>query len=194
MPKLSGVAMKRLAKEWERLRDTPGEGADMVTGGPLNEEDMSVWSVKCTNLDHADASAACKIVGEELKKKGYDPAIEFRIHFPESYPADPPFVYLHAPRVIAGHIHENGAMCLDVLHPAGWTPATKVDSLLRTIRSDIDNMTLPIRAHNWCKPDGTLWYNTAASARKTNLVIGSSHDWNERRAAMPPPAKRQRGL
>ena len=190
MPKLSGIAMKRLVKEWERLRDAPGDCADAVKGGPLAEEDMSVWSVKCTNLDHADASPSCKAVAMQLKEKGHEPAIEFRLHFPDEYPAEPPFVYVHSPLITGGHIHGQGAMCLDVLHPAGWTPATKVDSLLRTIRSDLDNMALK---DNWFKSDGTLHCNSALCARKTAEWIARAHgDWAHARAEPHRPSKRPR--
>ena len=193
MPTLSGTAMKRLVKEWERLRETPGEGADKVTGGPLSEDDMSVWAVKCVNLDHEDASSSCKAVAQSMKSKGHDPAIEFRLHFPEQYPADPPFVYVHSPRIVGGHIHGEGAMCLDVLHPSGWTPATKVDSLMRTIRSDLNSMVL---SEPWCKADGALLFNSASKARSGAKWIAGVHgNWAQRRGEphiAAPPAKRAR--
>jgi len=185
MPGLSGAAIKRLVKEWERLRDAPGDGPDCVTGGPLTEENMGVWSIKCNNLDHEDASTECKAVAKQLKDKGHDPAIEFRLHFPEHYPADPPFVYVHAPCITGGHIHGAGAICLDVLHQAGWTPATRVDSLLRTIRSNIDNMTLET---NWLNADGTLRCNSVEEAKQKATWISNVHrDWQERRAERPKP-------
>lgn len=190
MPKLSCVAIRRLMKEWQRLCEAPGEGADSITGGPVTENDMSVWAVKCNNLDHEDSSPACKLVGEKLKAKGHEPAIEFRLHFPADYPADPPFVYVHSPRIHGGHIHGEGAMCLDVLHPGGWSPATKVDSLLRTIRSDIDNMVLMA---DWAKADGTLLSNSATRAHSTATWISNVHsNWSERRAEPHKPAKRKR--
>ena len=184
--------MKRLVKEWEQLRACPGDGADRVEGGPLSEENMAVWSVKCTNLDHPDASSACKQVASQLKSRGHEPAIELRMHFPEHYPGEPPFVYVHKPRIYGGHIHGQGAMCLDVLNPAGWSPATKVDSLMRTIRSDLDNMGL---ASNWCNAKGELLANSAEAAHSTAKWISNIHsDWQQRRAEVPRarPAKRPR--
>ena len=190
MPRLSGVAVKRLAKEWQRLREAPGDGADAITGGPVAEEDMSVWTVKCTNLDHKDASAKCKAVARELKARGHEPAIEFRMHFPEHYPADPPFVYVHRPCIGGGHIHANGAMCLDVLYPSGWTPANKVDTLLRTVRSDIDDMYLP---PSWANADGTMRCNLEALARSSAKLISQGHqNWDRKVAEPHKPAKRPR--
>ena len=140
--------------------------------------DMSVWSVKCCNLDHAEASKACQKVGTSLKAKGHEAAVEFRMHFPEQYPAEPPFVYVHSPKIHGGHIHGHGAMCLDVLHNSGWTPATNVASLMRTIRSDVDNMVL---YPDWMKADGTLRHNSAEAARKNASWISSAHsNWRER--------------
>lgn len=184
MSALSGLAVKRLIKEWERLRETPGEGADKVTGGPLTDADMSAWAVKCNNLDHADASPACKLVAQKLKEKGHEPAIEFRIRFPSQYPAEPPFVYVHSPRIAGGHIHGEGAMCLDVLHPSGWSPATKVDSLMRTIRSDIDNMCL---RPDWATASGAMRFNTEVLALRGAAWISRMHSaWAEKRAEHPP--------
>ena len=186
-------------KELQRLNEAPGDGPDNITGGPVTEGDMSVWAVKCNNLDHADCSPACKTVAEELKSKGHDPAIEFRLHFPEDYPADPPFVYVHKPLITGGHIHGQGAMCLDVLHQSGWSPATKVDSLLRTIRSDIDNMfLLPC----WADADGTMRCNSATQAHAKAKWISNVHSgWSTRQAephapaaVLGRPAKRQRNV
>ena len=186
-------------KELQRLNEAPGDGPDNITGGPVTEGDMSVWAVKCNNLDHAACSPACKTVAEELKSKGHDPAIEFRLHFPEDYPADPPFVYVHKPLITGGHIHGQGAMCLDVLHQSGWSPATKVDSLLRTIRSDIDNMfLLPC----WADADGTMRCNSATQAHAKAKWISNVHSgWSTRQAephapaaVLGRPAKRQRNV
>ena len=84
-------------------------------------------------------------------------------------------------------------MCLDVLHTSGWTPATKVDSLMRTIRSDLDNMAL---SPQWCRPDGTLLFNSASKARSgASWIAGVHSDWAQRRGEphrAAPAAKRVR--
>ena len=190
MSKLSPVAIKRLMKEWELLCKEPGDGADTVVGGPLDESNMAVWSVKCTNLDHAEASPACQRVAKHLLDKGHAAEIEFRFHFPDNYPTDPPFVYVHKPRIDGGHIHGDGAMCLDVLHTAGWTPANKVGSLMRTIRSDINNVSL---RQGWCAADGSLLTNSMEAARKSATFISGIHgEWAHRRAEPHRPASKKR--
>ena len=84
-------------------------------------------------------------------------------------------------------------MCLDVLHPSGWTPATKVESLLRTIRSDLGNMGLSV---DWIKADGTMNFNSPTKARNSaSWIAGVHRDWAQRRGEPhrpAGPAKRQR--
>lgn len=201
-PGLAPQALKRLMKELERLRKDAGSGADRVEGAPVKEDDLSVWSVKCMGLDDDNASASCKAVGAVLKDKGHAPEVDFRFHFPRDYPTEPPFVYVHTPRIRGGHIHGGGAMCLDVLMPDGWTPATTVASLMRTIRSDIDSMFLEASAFD---KNGALVANDIQQAKSQFSWISNVHtnwqttqpQWSQHRDAEGAPIdanarKRQR--
>jgi len=171
---LSQAAQKRLMKELEKMsKEGDGAGADCVEGGPIKEDDLSRWSMTMKGFDDKDASPNSKLLAEELKKMGMD-GITFNIVFPFDYPAEPPFVYLVKPRLMGGRIFQGGGMCMDLLMPAGWSPANQVPAVLRAIRSEIQGECKAYEQYCY-GPNGTIAENTEHTAREDFKLVQSCH-------------------
>jgi hypothetical protein len=127
--------------------------------------------------DHEEASPASKAFGNEIKAKGLD-HVEMRVVFPPNYPTEPPFVYVRKPRIKGSHVFDAGAMCMDVLMPHGWTPATSTGALMRTIRSCFEGS---IKTQvDWLTGSGEVRENLEHLARKSFSVVESAHsNWKE---------------
>lgn len=171
---LSTAAQKRLMKELQKMKqEGNGSGADCVEGGPIDESDLSRWSMVMKGFDDKDASPNSKLLADELKKMGLD-GITFNIVFPYDYPTEPPFVYLVKPRLMGGRIFAGGGMCMDLLMPAGWSPANQVPAVLRAIRSEIQG---ECKAYDqYCiGRDGKVLENTEHTARVDFKMVQSCH-------------------
>ena len=174
---LSPAAQKRLMKELQKIaKDGCGDGADCVQGGPIREDDLSRWAMTMKGFDHDDASPNSKLLAGELKKMGMD-GITFNVVFPYYYPAEPPFVYLVKPRLMGGRIFQGGGMCMDLLMPAGWSPANQVPAVLRAIRSEIQGECKAYEQYCY-GPNGEVLENTEHTAREDFKLVQSCHaDW-----------------
>lgn len=189
-PQLSDQARKRLTAELRKLKqDESFSGANEITFEPV-EEKLQEWSVVVKGWAHPDASSSSRSFARQLEQTGLD-GVEFRVCFPEDYPVSPPFVYLRQPYVTFDNLFDaSGAMCLDVLMPAGWTPATTVGSLMTTIRSHMDT-SVKLSA-KWKHRDGTVLFYTEAGARDGfDTITGIHSNWS-RVVPHEPAAKRAR--
>jgi ubiquitin-protein ligase len=84
------------------------------------------------------------------------------------FPSGPPFVYMIGPRLKNERISERGAICLDILAPANWLLAIKLDSLIETICYIINEYTTD-------KLPGA--YPSAIQAKKDLYDIISINNW-----------------
>jgi ubiquitin-conjugating enzyme E2 Q len=189
-PRLTDQARKRLNAELRKLKqDGSFSGANEITFEPV-EEKLQEWSVVVKGWSHPDASSNSRSFAKELQKTGLD-GVEFRVCFPEDYPVSPPFVYLRKPFVTFDNLFDaSGSMCLDVLMPAGWTPATTVGSLMTTIRSHMDSSIK--LSPGWKHTDGSVRYYTEKVARDGFGAIVSIHSNWSRVVPHEPAAKRAR--
>ena len=185
MPHLSEGATRRVTRELQKLNDNLGEGADRLEGGPVAEDKLHEWAVYLKGFTDTNASPSSQAFGKQLVESGLD-GVEFRVVFPPNYPNDPPFVYARKPRIRGAHVFGGGAMCMDVLMPHGWTPATTVHALMRTIRSCFeDSIGL---AADWQTTGGQVRENTEDAARRAFRTVESSHsDWKSATPARPAP-------
>jgi len=170
-------AVKRITKELQRLHENKGEGADLLDGGPVADDKLQEWAVHLKGFEDDNASARSKELGKQLREAGLD-GVEFRVVFPHDYPTEPPFVYARKPRISGAHIFGGGAMCMDVLMPHGWTPATTVSSLMRTIRSCFEE-TIAL-SPDWKNSKGKVVENQEDAARKTFSWVKTAHsNWSQ---------------
>jgi len=193
---LSPVASKRLMKELQKMKtEGAGEGGDKIEGGPLDEADMSNWWIKLTGFEDPNASTNSKELSSELKKMGLD-GVELRVRFNNDHPVEPPFIWVHKPRLIGGRVFQGGAMCMDLLMPQGWSPANTIPAVMRAVRSEIEGET-KCYEHMCYGKDGELLENTYKTAQVDFKFIQSVHsNWSavvpRNVAAEAAEAKRQK--
>ena len=127
---LEPQCLKKLTKELAdlaKLKTKPDEPG-YFEAGPLNDEDMSLWEVR---LFHPGA------LGDAMKKSNIE-NVKLGVRFPGDYPFSPPFVWIKYPSVCGRYIFPNGGMCLEILTPSGWTPATRLSALIMSIQASIE--------------------------------------------------------
>ena len=89
------------------------------------------------------------------------------IIFPELYPFEPPFVYIKTPKYTpdSKYISNDGALCLEYLTPAIWSPTISIENLLVQIFS------LIIEPANKLNDEENNWYYAKKSYEK--IAIGN---------------------
>lgn len=89
------------------------------------------------------------------------------IIFPELYPFEPPFVYIKTPKFTpdSKYISNDGALCLEYLTPAIWSPTISIENLLVQIFS------LIIEPANKLNDEENNWYYAKKSYEK--IAIGN---------------------
>lgn len=127
------------------------EIGDLMKGDPraemgiefelLDSDSLSEWRAKWY-YDMAGTEGATETqntLAKQLKARGLD-FIEFRIVFPDSYPAEAPFIYNRYPKLKGSYIFSNGGLCAQTLSSEfGWSCASKASSLMLTVRSLLEN-------------------------------------------------------
>ena len=78
-------------------------------------------------------------------------------------------------------------MCMDVLMPHGWTPATTVSSLMRTIRSRFED-TIAL-SHDWKNARARSWRVRTRLARPSSGC--TAHSTGRRPRPKIGPGRRQ---
>ena len=120
----------------------------------MDEADLFLWEARLYDFDKADP------IAQDLSKRGLA-CVTLRIRFPSDFPSQPPFVRVLRPRMKAGtgFVMRGGGICIELLTPQGWSPATSLNAVIMSVRS----MLL-------CEPAARL-ANTARDARE--------HDYDE---------------
>lgn len=57
-------------------------------------------------------------------------SIQLSVEFPDNFPFLPPFVRIISPHIEKGFVMEGGAICLELLTPAGWASAYTVEAII----------------------------------------------------------------
>mmetsp|Transcript_2557 Transcript_2557/g.4335 ORF Transcript_2557/g.4335 Transcript_2557/m.4335 type:complete len:432 (+) Transcript_2557:11-1306(+) len=143
-------ATKRLLVELSRLQKVPG-GCRAALGfeaEPVDEKNIFEWNLRLYDF------ATSESLGSGMQRRGID-HLAMRLDFPETYPNEPPFVYMVRPRLKegVGFVMPGGALCMELLTPDGWSPATSIEALAMSMRAMID-------------AGGTLLANTAPETRE----------------------------
>jgi ubiquitin-conjugating enzyme E2 Q len=75
-------------------------------------------------------------ISADLAARGLD-CVTLRACFPSDYPTSPPFVYVLRPRLKehTGYVLNGGGICMELLTPQGWSPATSIDALVQSTRA-----------------------------------------------------------
>ena len=171
-PQLNDQARKRITNELKKLnQDASFSGSNEMTFSPV-EDQLHEWTVVVKGWAHEEASENSKSFAKQLEQTCLE-GVEFSVLFPIDYPSSPPFVFVKRPRVTFQFlVGTSGAMCLDVLMAAGWTPATTVGSLMTTIRSVMTDVKLH---PNWKRENGSMWVNTKKDALSDFKAVANIH-------------------
>ena len=138
---LDPLMTRRITKEIGDLMKGNSRAEMGIAFELLNQDCLPEWRAKWF-FDMAGTEGATETqntLAKQLKARGLD-FIEFRIVFPDSYPAEAPFIYNYYPRLKGSYIFSNGGLCAQTLSSEfGWSCASKASSLMLTVRSLLEN-------------------------------------------------------
>mmetsp|Transcript_37453 Transcript_37453/g.89904 ORF Transcript_37453/g.89904 Transcript_37453/m.89904 type:complete len:175 (-) Transcript_37453:303-827(-) len=97
---------------------------------PVDESDLFLWEARLYDFDKSDPLA------QDLSKRGLA-CVTLRIRFPSDFPSQPPFVRVVRPRIKenTGFVLGGGGICMELLTPQGWSPATSLNAVIMSVRS-----------------------------------------------------------
>ncbi len=101
----------------------------------------------CGRLRASVADAATKVVlrfdkssalgrdlhAEAAAKPNFKPEVELEFRFSDRYPLLPPFVRIARPPIAGGFVID-GALCMELLTPSGWSPANSIEGVIVQVR------------------------------------------------------------
>lgn len=117
------VRTKRLMKELrdvQKIIDAQRYPAFTVD---LNNNNLFEWVVSLYQVDPESA------LHRDMFELGV-PCIQLSFEFPDNFPFLPPFVRVISPHIEKGFVMEGGAICLELLTPAGWASAYTVEAII----------------------------------------------------------------
>eukprot|EP00036_Acanthoecidae_sp_10tr_P007567 CAMPEP_0182924978 /NCGR_PEP_ID=MMETSP0105_2-20130417/8062_1 /TAXON_ID=81532 ORGANISM="Acanthoeca-like sp., Strain 10tr" /NCGR_SAMPLE_ID=MMETSP0105_2 /ASSEMBLY_ACC=CAM_ASM_000205 /LENGTH=149 /DNA_ID=CAMNT_0025062805 /DNA_START=23 /DNA_END=472 /DNA_ORIENTATION=+ len=96
--------------------------------------------------DEADSSQWVAII-EPTSKPFNVAAFELRVSFPEKYPFEAPTLTFATP-ILHPNVDDEGGICLNIVDPAKWKPATKMSMVFEGLLSLIHEPEIdhPLRA------------------------------------------------
>jgi len=109
----AGAAVRRLQKEIIEIKTVKLPG---VQGFKVDDSNVLLWE--------------CLIVPNESPYS--HGAFRIQITFPDQYPFKPPTVVFKTP-IYHPNIDEKGNVCLTVINPDNWKPATKASNVLNDL-------------------------------------------------------------
>ncbi|XP_057295043.1 ubiquitin-conjugating enzyme E2 L3-like [Hydractinia symbiolongicarpus] len=113
------AATRRLAKELESIKDS---GQKIFRDIQVDESNILNWQGKiCTE--------------EPPYNKG---AFKIEIVFPAEYPFKPPKITFKT-KIYHPNIDEKGQVCLPIISPENWKPATKTDQVIHALAALISD-------------------------------------------------------
>jgi ubiquitin-protein ligase len=132
----------------------------------IQNENMFAWHVMISEFDEKFPIAI------DMKKYKVK-EIQLEILFPSNYPFHPPFVRILNPRFKyqTGHITSEGAICMELLTPSGWTPIQSIESLLIQIKALIIEGDGRLDEKRWNQP------YSLAEAKKSFERVARGHGW-----------------
>ena len=128
-------SLKRLMKEYNELNALeaqPGGCRKLhaFEASPVDDSDLYTWDLRLYDFESDQP------ITTDLKERGLD-RLTLRIIFPQDYPNSPPFVYMLRPRLRqgTGYVLNGGGICMELLTPSEWSPATSISALVMSVRA-----------------------------------------------------------
>jgi ubiquitin-conjugating enzyme E2 Q len=135
----SPVASKRLLQELRDVLKIQTSERPSVLGWHVDDrfgDNLYQWIVELHSFDK-DLPLA-----DDMKRSNIN-SIVLEMRFGPSFPLSPPFVRVISPRFLSflqgggGHVTAGGAMCMELLTNAGWSPAQSIENVILQVRMAI---------------------------------------------------------
>lgn len=171
------IASKTLMKQLQILgnQDTRADGFEAE---PM-EDDLYTWHVK---LYFEDGKSG---LSQDLAKLDNIDHLDLEFKFPSSYPSEPPVVRFLSPSIRGGHVTGHGAICMELLTGAGWSPVNSIDAVCIQIRALLvaGNARVDVM-----RPRNVSRYTLEGALQDLSSIV-FSHGWT-----VDAPAKRARNV
>merc|ERR1719188_561853 len=171
----SRQASQVLMREMRKLLALEGGGSSKALEIEMVDDSLYRWNVKM----HADGFPEDCTLRSELRRFGKEhpsgvAAIVMDVHFPDSYPMNPPFIRVVRPRFQfhTGHITLGGSVCMQLLTTSGWLPSVALETVFVAIRSEMIEGGGRLDFHN--KHD-----YTAAEAKEAFNRVAERYGWKQ---------------
>ena len=104
--------------------------AHSFEAAPVDPSDMYTWDLDLYDFEPDQEIAA------DLRSRKLD-RLTLRVIFPPDYPCSPPFVHMLRPRLRegTGYVLPGGGICMELLTPSEWSPATSIPALVMSVRA-----------------------------------------------------------
>jgi len=163
--------LKRLTRELRSLEEKREEYSQLhavelklrdTEGGNLREWLLSIYT---TGID-----AECAL-GTQLRAWKVH-SIEFEIWIPDSYPITPPQVRVLKPQLSSGfYVHDQGALCLEILSAEGWTPAMSL------LQLGVQMKAMMSQGRGTLNGTGLIGGTREGAARVSESIFNIHQDW-----------------
>ncbi|KAI5639810.1 ubiquitin-conjugating enzyme domain-containing protein [Phthorimaea operculella] len=158
---------RRVMRELKAAQQLQESRPDPLFTVELVDDNLFEWHVRLHQVDKESDLA------KSLKSLQI-PHILLHLVFPDNFPFAPPFMRVVEPAIMGGHIMHDGAICMDLLTPSGWTAAYTVEALMlqfttllvegraRVVSREAKNYSLAsaeatmegiTQSHGWYKPE-----------------------------------------
>jgi ubiquitin-protein ligase len=162
--KVNSKGIAKLLKEYTEIMKKKSQdlGFEIV----IENDNMYKWYVK---INHFDDNYP---IAKDMKKYKIK-EIKMEMIFPETYPFHPPFIHILNPRFKyqTGHITSEGAICMELLTPSGWTPVQSIESMLVQIKALIIEGDGRLDEQRWNQP------YSLEEAKKSFERVARGHGW-----------------
>eukprot|EP01100_Stratorugosa_tubuloviscum_P008034 TRINITY_DN3333_c1_g1_i1.p1 TRINITY_DN3333_c1_g1~~TRINITY_DN3333_c1_g1_i1.p1 ORF type:complete len:325 (-),score=109.17 TRINITY_DN3333_c1_g1_i1:59-1033(-) len=159
----TGKATERLLSELTHIINSHPE-TNGYSIEPINDN-LYHWEISFLNFEK-DTELYKDMQKMKIKK------IKLHAIFPSNYPHYPPFIRVIKPRFTyrTGHVTIGGSICMELLTNTGWSPATSMEAVIMTIRTQLIDGGARLDFHN--KTDYTEHEATDAFNRMVQ-----THGW-----------------
>jgi ubiquitin-conjugating enzyme E2 Q len=158
------MGIARLLKEYnEIVKKKPDDlGFEVI----IENDDFYKWDIHITKFEDKYQ------IAKDMNKYKI-PFIKMELLFPETYPFHPPFIHLVNPRFQyqTGHITSEGAICMELLTPSGWTPIQSIESMLIQIKALIIEGDGKLDEKRWNQP------YSLEEAKRSFERVARGHGW-----------------
>ena len=114
------LATKRLKKEYDKIKSENCKELYQYSAEPITDQDIYIWNVILYNIDNTNRE------------------LNIRLHFPEDYPFQPPFVYVYSPQIISNYVFNDGSICMELITKDGWATGTTIHTLVMSLKALLD--------------------------------------------------------